>query len=38
MSTGNILQLEQQGQRFKSYKADFIDVPVCLSPAEAATG
>ena len=38
MSTGNILQLEQKGQRFKSYKADFIDVPVCLSPAEAATG
>ncbi len=38
MSTGNISQLEQQAQRIKSYKAIFIDAPVCLSRAEAATG
>ena len=38
MSTGNIFQLEQQAQRIESYKAIFIDAPVCLSPAEAATG
>ena len=38
MSTGNISQLEQQAQRINSYKAIFIDAPVCLSPAEAATG
>ena len=38
MSTGYILQLEQQALRIKSYKADFIDAPVRLSPAESATG
>ena len=38
MSTGNILQLERQALRIKSYKANFIDAPVCLSPAEAETG
>tara|TARA_B100000963_G_C22089251_1_gene435749 strand:- start:24 stop:281 length:258 start_codon:yes stop_codon:yes gene_type:complete len=30
MSTGYILQLEQQALRIKSYKADFIDAPVRL--------
>jgi len=38
MSTGNIVQLEQQAQRIKAHEAIFIDAPVCLSPAEAATG
>ena len=38
MSTGNVAQLEQQAERIIAKKAIFIDAPVCLSPAEAATG
>ena len=38
MSTGNVAQLEQQSQQIIAKKAIFIDAPVCLSPAEAATG
>ena len=38
MSTGRIDQLEQQARRIQSLDAILIDAPVCLSPAEAATG
>lgn len=38
MSTGNVVQLNQQAQRIKASKAILIDAPVCLSPAEAASG
>ena len=38
MSTGRIEQLERQARRIQSFDAILIDAPVCLSPAEAATG
>ena len=38
MSTGQIDQLERQARQIKSFDAILIDAPVCLSPAEAATG
>ena len=38
MSTGQIDQLERQARQIQSLDAILIDAPVCLSPAEAATG
>ena len=38
MSTGEVKLLEQQAERIKTQNATLIDAPVCLSPAEAATG
>ncbi len=38
MSTGEVKLLEQQAERIKTHNATLIDAPVCLSPAEAATG
>ncbi|XDZ66617.1 NAD(P)-dependent oxidoreductase [Alphaproteobacteria bacterium LSUCC0684] len=38
MSTGQIDQLERQAQQIQNLGAILIDAPVCLSPAEAATG
>jgi len=38
MSTGQIDQFERQAKQIKGLDAILIDAPVCLSPAEAATG
>ena len=38
MSTGQIDQFERQAKQIKGLGAILIDAPVCLSPAEAATG
>ena len=38
MSNGEVKLLEQQAERIKTQNATLIDAPVCLSPAEAATG
>ena len=38
MSTGQLHMLEQQAQKVEKAAAALIDAPVCLSPAEAASG
>ncbi|HBP58678.1 MAG TPA: oxidoreductase [Alphaproteobacteria bacterium] len=38
MSTGQLHMLEQQAQQLEKMGAALIDAPVCLSPAEAASG
>ena len=38
MSTGQLQMLEQQAQKVEKAGAALIDAPVCLSPAEAASG